>query len=54
MGIQGIKVYSGITLTPLGISILNLPLFVLGLLVMMMSKKAFNPMEKDSIYRLET
>jgi uncharacterized membrane protein YtjA (UPF0391 family) len=54
MGIQRIKVYSGITLTSLGVSLLNLPLFVLGLLVMMTSKKAFNPMEKDSIYRPET
>ncbi|MFP3227016.1 MAG: hypothetical protein RXQ80_08895 [Sulfolobaceae archaeon] len=33
---------------------MNLPLFVLGLLVMMTSRKAFNPMEKDSIYRPET
>ncbi|MEJ2774602.1 hypothetical protein [Stygiolobus sp. CP859M] len=54
MGIQRIKVYSGITLTSLGASLLNLPLFVLGLLVMMTSRKAFNPMEKDSIYRPET
>jgi hypothetical protein len=54
MGIQRIRVYSGITLTSLGTSLLNLPLFVLGLLVMMTSRKAFNPMEKDSIYRPET
>ena len=54
MGIQRIKVYSGITLISLGVSLLNLPLFVLGLLVMMTSRKAFNPMEKDSIYRPET
>ena len=54
MKIQRAKVYSGITLASLGVSLLNLPLFVLGLLVMVTSRKAFNPMEKDSIYRPET